>query len=506
MQHTQATSNHITNRTVSPHMSVASPRVNLQLRSHEILRRHILRSVTRVSVLVAADVGAFILLAAGIQLLRDQGVLGRTVQELLQSSLPFGYIGGWRFAAALFVGLLVAGNYGQGDRRRDSARLLLGVLIATALSLWQNLWVTGVPLVAIQFVATAGGFWVALIAMRRVIDVAVTKYRAGTDQAEKALFVGDPSDPRARQIHVQLVQQGGMVSLGWVTNGNGNPGAQRLSSVEDFWFILQNRPADTVVVIGHLPEKLFHSVVDAAAAAGCRTLMVPRYDAVGQLRAGLARHHGVQFIELTVPALMVHHVMLKRCIDILGSSIAMVLLGPLIAAIAVAIKLDSPGPVFFNQERVGLGGRLFRMLKFRTMRVGAEDQKDELAHLNHTGDPRLFKIPDDPRVTRVGAWLRRWSLDELPQFWNVFVGDMSLVGPRPFPESDLSGYQDHHFVRLSVKPGITGLWQVRGRSSVVDFEDVVRLDQEYIDRWSLLLDLKILVQTVPAVVRRTGAY
>jgi lipopolysaccharide/colanic/teichoic acid biosynthesis glycosyltransferase len=146
------------------------------------------------------------------------------------------------------------------------------------------------------------------------------------------------------------------------------------------------------------------------------------------------------------------------------------------------------------------------MLKFRTMREGADQEKAALAHLNHTGDPRLFKIPDDPRVTRLGRHLRRWSLDELPQLWNVFRGDMSLVGPRPFFESDLAGYAEHHFVRLRVKPGITGLWQVSGRSAVVDFEEVVRLDREYVSRWSLWLDLKILALTIPAVVRKVGAY
>jgi lipopolysaccharide/colanic/teichoic acid biosynthesis glycosyltransferase len=190
----------------------------------------------------------------------------------------------------------------------------------------------------------------------------------------------------------------------------------------------------------------------------------------------------------------------------MGSLIGLALVSPIALAAAVAIKLDSRGPVFFSQERVGFGGRVFRMLKFRTMRDGADAEKQTVAHLNQTGDPRLFKIRGDPRVTRVGAWLRRWSLDELPQLLNVLRGDMSLVGPRPFFQADLAGYSDHHYARLGAKPGITGLWQVSGRSSVVDFEEVVRLDSEYVDRWSHWLDVKILFRTVPAVVRRTGAY
>lgn len=140
------------------------------------------------------------------------------------------------------------------------------------------------------------------------------------------------------------------------------------------------------------------------------------------------------------------------------------------------------------------------------MRVGAEREKEQLAHLNLTGDSRLFKIPNDPRVTRFGMWLRRWSLDELPQLWNVIVGDMSLVGPRPFFQSDLGEYEDHHFKRLNAQPGLTGLWQINGRSDVVDFEEVVRMDREYIENWSMWLDIKILIQTVPSVIRRKGAY
>jgi len=145
------------------------------------------------------------------------------------------------------------------------------------------------------------------------------------------------------------------------------------------------------------------------------------------------------------------------------------------------------------------------MLKFRTMVNGADAAKPSVAHLNHSGDPRLFKIPNDPRVTAMGRWFRRWSLDELPQLWNVLVGDMSLVGPRPFFPNDLPLYQVHHFSRLGAKPGVSGLWQVSGRSDIVDFEEVVRLDTQYIREWSLLLDFEILLRTIPAVFRREGA-
>jgi lipopolysaccharide/colanic/teichoic acid biosynthesis glycosyltransferase len=179
---------------------------------------------------------------------------------------------------------------------------------------------------------------------------------------------------------------------------------------------------------------------------------------------------------------------------------------PVAALVALVIRLDSPGPVLFRQTRIGIGGRRFEMFKFRTMRCGADEERDTFVHLNTTGDLRSFKIHDDPRTTSVGRFLRQWSLDELPQFLNVLAGEMSLVGPRPVPEADFVDYEEHHYRRLGATPGITGLWQVSGRSAVMDFEERVRLDTQYIDQWSLWLDLKILAMTVPAVFRRTGAY
>ena len=200
------------------------------------------------------------------------------------------------------------------------------------------------------------------------------------------------------------------------------------------------------------------------------------------------------------------HLRFKRSFDVAGALIGIVLVAPFVAVLALLVKLDSPGPVFFSHTRLGIGGRRFRMYKFRTMRDGADGEKASVAHLNQSDDSRLFKIRADPRVTRLGRTIRRWSLDELPQLYNVLIGDMSLVGPRPFFEEDLFNYEAHHFSRLAVRPGITGLWQVSGRSEILDFEEVVRLDRQYIDDWTLALDVRILSRTVPAVVHRRGAY
>jgi lipopolysaccharide/colanic/teichoic acid biosynthesis glycosyltransferase len=185
-----------------------------------------------------------------------------------------------------------------------------------------------------------------------------------------------------------------------------------------------------------------------------------------------------------------------------AGGVLLLLTVPLLVVIAVAIRLDSPGPVLLRQQRTGRGGARFTMFKFRTMVVNAEELKASLAHLNVLPPPD-FKIPDDPRVTRIGRVLRATSLDELPQLLNVLRGDMSLVGPRPTTFSAAT-YDAWHGKRLEVPPGITGLWQTRGRNTTT-FDERLRLDIAYIDRRSLTLDLRILLETVTAVARRTGA-
>jgi exopolysaccharide biosynthesis polyprenyl glycosylphosphotransferase len=194
----------------------------------------------------------------------------------------------------------------------------------------------------------------------------------------------------------------------------------------------------------------------------------------------------------------------KRILDVVLAGVLLVVLAPVLVAVALLVKLTSPGPIFFVQERVGLGKRRFRMLKFRTMVADAERRIHELEHLNEASGP-VFKIRNDPRLTPVGALLRKTSLDELPQLLNVVKGDLSLVGPRPLPVRDYEGFdQDRHRRRFSVRPGITCLWQIGGRSDV-SFERWMELDMLYIDSWSLWLDLKILCKTIPVVLRGTGA-
>ena len=195
----------------------------------------------------------------------------------------------------------------------------------------------------------------------------------------------------------------------------------------------------------------------------------------------------------------------KRTIDIGASLVGMLLLSPVFLAIAVAVRLSGPGPVIFSQIRVGRYGRQFKFYKFRSMRKDAEEQKDGLMDKNESSDGVIFKMKDDPRITKVGKFLRRTSLDELPQLWNVFIGDMSLVGPRPPVPSEVEKYTLEDRKRLDVIPGITCLWQIKGRSEI-PFHEQVQLDKEYILTPGIWKDIVILLKTIPAIIGGRGAY
>jgi lipopolysaccharide/colanic/teichoic acid biosynthesis glycosyltransferase len=193
---------------------------------------------------------------------------------------------------------------------------------------------------------------------------------------------------------------------------------------------------------------------------------------------------------------------IKRSLDILGALFGLVITGAIALPIALAMQLDSPGSIFYSQIRCGVNGKPFRIWKFRSMIVNADRQQHLVAN---QAKGQIFKNENDPRITRVGRFLRRTSLDEFPQFWNVLRGEMSLVGTRPPTVEEVARYEKHHFQRLMVKPGITGEWQVRGRSSVIDFEEIVRLDLDYQQKWSSIYDLSLILRTVLVVLARKGA-
>ena len=283
-------------------------------------------------------------------------------------------------------------------------------------------------------------------------------------------------------------------------------------------------PADRVHKLIEMPELLRSQVIDEVIVAMPRSMLVAVLPVVSACGAA-----GIPFTLLSdifgdylpppvttrfgsLAALRfapVHHnptgLMIKRVIDVGVAAVGLVVAAPVLGIAALAVKTSSPGPAFFRQVRCGLNGRNFEILKLRTMCEGAEEQREELLHLNTMEGP-VFKLEEDPRVTWVGTFLRCFSLDELPQLWNVLRGDMSLVGPRPPLPQEVAQYQTFERRRLSMRPGITCLWQVSGRNEVRSFDEWVRMDLEYIDTWSLANDILTLVKTIPAVLRGTGAH
>lgn len=252
------------------------------------------------------------------------------------------------------------------------------------------------------------------------------------------------------------------------------------------------------------PQEQAVELVDRCHEHGKRVRVAPSTMEILMDRVEFVPGQSLPLFELKPPVFEGVDFAVKRTFDFVGAVALLAVLSPLLLAISVAIKLGSRGPVLFHSTRPGIGGQPFECLKFRTMQVGAERLQDDLEHHNEA-DGAIFKIRDDPRVTAVGGLLRRWSLDELPQLLNVLRGEMSLVGPRPLPERDYRRLEDWHRKRYLVLPGMTGLWQVSGRSEL-DFDELVRLDFLYLERWSVFLDFTILLKTVPAVFRSHGAW
>jgi exopolysaccharide biosynthesis polyprenyl glycosylphosphotransferase len=252
------------------------------------------------------------------------------------------------------------------------------------------------------------------------------------------------------------------------------------------------------------PQNEAVELVDRCHRHGVRVRVAPSTMEILMDRVEFVPGQALPLFELKPPVFEGIDFAVKRTFDLVGAALLLLVLAPAMAVIALTIKLSSRGPVFYRSIRPGIGGKPFSCIKFRTMVAGAEDLQEELESQNEVAGA-LFKIRRDPRVTPVGRFLRRWSLDELPQLFNVLRGQMTLVGPRPLPERDYKRLDDWHRKRYLVLPGMTGLWQVSGRSEL-DFDELVRLDFLYLERWSVFLDLSILLKTIPAVVRRRGAW
>jgi len=348
---------------------------------------------------------------------------------------------------------------------------------------------------------------ISLGAVRTVVCRA-TQWMRRNEIERNVVIVG--SGPRAAYVKNVIEQNPGwgLRIIGFVDHdlppGGANVPVEQIFKITDMNALIADQVIDEVIVA--CPRSMLGSIieaVDSCAAAGVPITLLS--DLFGDyLPAPQSARFG------SMPALSfapVHHnrlmLSLKRAIDVAGALVGLSLSLPAIAIAGVIIKLTSPGPVFFRQVRCGFNGRHFVMYKLRTMGTDAESRKLELDALNEMDGP-VFKMSEDPRITPIGRILRRYSVDELPQFWNVLIGDMSLVGPRPPVPVEVAEYQTFERRRLSMRPGITCLWQVSGRNEI-GFEDWVRLDLEYIDTWSLRSDFMILLRTLPAVLSGDGA-
>ena len=288
-------------------------------------------------------------------------------------------------------------------------------------------------------------------------------------------------------------------------DGSGESQLRDLGELEKLPRRLEQHSIEEVIVTDpDFPQDRAVALIDCCQARGVRVRIAPTTMELLTRGSQLVPAAGVPLFEVRPPVFEGFDFAVKRSFDFLIAGLGLLAISPLLATIALAVKASSRGPVLHRSPRPGIGGRPFRCLKFRTMYVDAESHQGELEHLNEASGA-IFKIRDDPRLTPIGRFLRRNSLDELPQLLNVLRGEMSLVGPRPLPLRDHARLEDWHRRRYLVLPGITGLWQVSGRSNL-DFDDMVRLDFLYLERWSVLLDLTILLKTVPAVIRRRGAY
>lgn len=419
------------------------------------------------------------------------------------------------FAVSLPLWVVMAKLYGLYDRDEEradhsTADDVMGVFHLITVGTWLLFAGAYLTRLAAPQLPKLLTFWaLAVVAVPLVRSAARARCRRSIHYLQNAVIVGagDVGQEVARKL-LKHPEYG--INLVGLVDGQPKERADDLGDVailgtlEDIPTLVRLLDIERVIVAfsnDDLP--LLLRVVRDLNELEVQVDVVPRFYEVLSPGVDLHSVEGLPLLGVRPPRLSRSSAFLKRQLDIIASASGLLLLSPLFALAALAIKLDSSGPVFFRQVRMGARDRTFRIVKFRTMTADADERKSAVAHLNkhaqEGGDSRMFKIEDDPRVTRVGRWLRRFSIDELPQLWNVLVGEMSLVGPRPLILDEHVHVTDWAGRRLDLRPGITGLWQVLGRDGI-PFGEMIALDYQYVTSWSLGGDLRLLLKTIPSVV------
>jgi exopolysaccharide biosynthesis polyprenyl glycosylphosphotransferase len=396
-----------------------------------------------------------------------------------------------------------AGLYSRRDSRRRFMRLIGCISLAQVfLVLIFFLYDPGVFISRSMFLLAWLLTLFFVLGGRLVAELVVMSLRNQGILSRKIFLVGVPRDTLVAQIALKLISNREFEIVGHLDISNPTSQARWLQILEQ----IKTENVEEVFVCSWQSIKNPTAFYWSLKRAGVHLRVLPIGLELPYQAPQIEMIGKMPTIQFVTPGIVGTDYWLKRGFDLTIAALFLIFASPILLTIALCIKLDSSGPIFFRQTRLGLKGRHIKVWKFRTMVTNADKLIKELEAKNEIQGGVLFKMKDDPRITRVGKFLRQYSLDELPQLINVLVGEMSLVGPRPLPLRDVEGFAPHHFARQNVLPGITGLWQVSGRSDIVDFENAFRLDVMYINNWSLLLDFQILFRTVQVVFSKTGAY
>ena len=468
-----------------------------------LLRAETLRNVVRIVTLLALDfAGLFLAIFTALMLkayIRSDVLAWRVSFEEAKSLIAFAYL----VTALLFAR---SGVYAERAQRPGLPKIVTSLFQVTVVALIYAV-VNGEQYSS--YYIFYGTLFFAIVyvgSIRWAYEKITGILLRAAGYRRRALLVGsghhieDVAHALGDEVHAP-VEMVGFISL----TPRPDNGLRSLGRIEDLASVLDSQRVQEVIIADpDFPQDQAVELVDQCHQRGVTVRIAPSTMEILVHRAEFVPGTSVPLFELRPPVFDGFDFVVKRTFDIVGALGILILLSPLLLLISVAVFSSSRGPVLYRSRRPGIGGTPFSCFKFRTMRSDADQMQADIESLNEASGP-LFKIRDDPRMTSVGRLLRRFSLDELPQLLNVLLGQMSLVGPRPLPQRDFDQLEEWHKKRYLVLPGITGLWQVSGRSEL-DFDELVRLDFLYLERWSPVLDLTILVKTIPAVLARRGAY